>query len=150
MVDPAQFNEIAIANRSGYVVKLRDIGHAEDSYEEPTTAARLNGEPAVTLVVSKQSGENTVATADEVKARLKEIQPLCRKTSTSQIINDQSIFIKAAVDNIKQHLIEGSIFAVDHHFPVPGQHPHHADRGGRDSDVDHLHLRADGRRWASR
>ncbi len=56
-----------------YVVKLRDIGHAEDSQEEPTTAARLNGEPAVTMVVSKQSGQNTVATADALKARLKEI-----------------------------------------------------------------------------
>src|SRR6266849_61095 len=74
LVDPAQFDEIAIARRGSYVVKLRDVGRAEDSEEEPTTAARLNGNPAVTLVVSKQSGENTVATADGVKARLKEIQ----------------------------------------------------------------------------
>ena len=45
MVDPAQFNQIAIATRNGYVVKVRDIGYAEDSYEEPTTAARLDGVP---------------------------------------------------------------------------------------------------------
>ena len=44
LVDPAQFDEIAIATRGPYVVKLRDIGHAEDSEEEPTTAARLNGD----------------------------------------------------------------------------------------------------------
>ena len=68
VTDPAQFNQIAIANRNGYVVKVSDIGYAEDSYEEPRTAARLDGVPAVTLVVSKQSGENTVATADEVQA----------------------------------------------------------------------------------
>ena len=58
LVDPAQFNEIAIARRGTYVVKLKDIGRAEDSEQEPVTAARLNGRPAVTLVVSKQSGEN--------------------------------------------------------------------------------------------
>ena len=66
----------------------------------------------MTLVVAKQSGENTVATADGVQQRLKEIAGArCRKTFTREIIGDQSVFIKAAVDNIKHHLIEGSIFA---------------------------------------
>jgi hydrophobic/amphiphilic exporter-1 (mainly G- bacteria), HAE1 family len=68
VAEAAQFNQIAIANRNGYVVKVSDIGYAEDSYEEPSSAARLDGVPAVTLVVAKQSGENTVATADEVRA----------------------------------------------------------------------------------
>ena len=63
LADPAQFNEIAVATRGPYPVKLRDIGHAEDSQEEATTASRLNGEPSVTLIVSKQSGTNAVATA---------------------------------------------------------------------------------------
>jgi len=112
LVDPAQFNEIAVTRRGSYVVKIRDIGHAEDSEEEPTTAARLNGNPAVTLVVSKQSGENTVATADGVKARLKEIQATLPKDIQIQIINDQSLFIKSAVRSLESHLIEGSILAA--------------------------------------
>ncbi len=109
--DPAQFNQIAIANRDGYVVKVADIGYAEDSYEEPRTSARLNGVAAVTLVVAKQSGENTVATADAITERLKEIQPSLPKDLHTEVIGDQSIFIKAAVSNIKHHLVEGSIFA---------------------------------------
>ncbi len=112
LVDPAQFDEIAVARRGSYVVKIRDIGHAEDSEEEPITAARLNGNPAVTLVVAKQSGENTVATADGVKARLKEIQATLPKDLTIQIINDQSTFIKSAVHSLESHLIEGSILAA--------------------------------------
>jgi len=112
LVDPAQFDEIAVTRRGSYVVKIRDIGHAEDSEEEPTTAARLNGNPAVTLVVSKQSGENTVATADGVKARLKEIQATLPKDIKIEIINDQSLFIKSAVRSLESHLIEGSILAA--------------------------------------
>jgi HAE1 family hydrophobic/amphiphilic exporter-1 len=112
LVDPAQFDEIAIATRGPYVVKLRDIGHAEDSEEEPTTAARLNGEPSVTLVVSKQSGQNTVATADAIKQRLKEIAPLLPKDLHIEIVNDQSIFIKNAVHALESHLIEGSFLAA--------------------------------------
>ncbi len=111
VVNAAQFNQIAVVNRNGYVVKVSDIGYAEDSYEEPRTSARLNGVPAVTLVVAKQSGENTVATANEVKERLKEIGATLPKDVQTQVIGDQSMFIEAAVDSIKHHLVEGSIFA---------------------------------------
>jgi HAE1 family hydrophobic/amphiphilic exporter-1 len=112
LVDPAQFNEIPIVTRGAYVVKLRDIGHAEDSQEEPTTAARLNGDPAVTMVVSKQSGQNTVAAAEALKARIKQVEAALPKDIHIQITNDQSTFIKAAVRSLEQHLIEGSILAA--------------------------------------
>ena len=112
LVDPAQFDEIAIARRGSYVVKLRDIGRAEDSEEETTTAARLNGEPAVTLTINKQSGENTVATADGIRTRLQEIQSQLPKDIRVQIVNDQSLFIKSALRSLEEHLIEGSILAA--------------------------------------
>ncbi len=111
IIDVTQFNNIAVATRAGHVVTVSDIGYAEDSYEEPRTTSRLNGVPAVTLVVSKQSGENTVATAAAVKERLKEISATLPRDVKTQIIGDQSVFIEAAVDSIKHHLIEGSIFA---------------------------------------
>src|SRR5450755_2912686 len=111
ITDAEQFNQITVATREGYVVKVSDIGKAEDSYEEPRSAARLDGVPAVTLIVAKQSGVNTVATADEVKERLKEISATLPPDVKAQVISDQSVFIKAAVDNIKRHLIEGSFFA---------------------------------------
>jgi len=107
-----QFDEIGVANRGAYTVKVKDIGHAEDSYQEPRTASRMDGVPAVTLVVAKQSGENTVATADEVRARLKDIKAALPKDINAEVVSDQSVFIKAAVDNIKHHLVLGSLFAA--------------------------------------
>ena len=108
VLDAAQFNQITVAARNGYIVKVADIGFAEDSYEEPRTSARLDGVPAVTLVVAKQSGENTVATADEVKSRLQQLSATLPKDVRTQVIGDQSTFIKAAVENIKRHLIEAA------------------------------------------
>jgi HAE1 family hydrophobic/amphiphilic exporter-1 len=112
IVDSTQFSQITVATRNGYVVKVADIGFAEDSYEEPRSAARLDGVPSVTLIVAKQSGVNTVATADEVKSRLAEISATLPPDIKARVISDQSVFIKAAVDNIKHHLIEGSFFAA--------------------------------------
>ncbi|HYA16893.1 MAG TPA: efflux RND transporter permease subunit [Bryobacteraceae bacterium] len=111
ITDPAQFSQVAIANRNGYVVKVSDIGTAEDSWVEPVTSARLDGVPAVMLVVSKQSGENTVATAKDIKERLAEIAPTLPKDVHWQIIGDQSIFIEQAIHAIREHLVEGALFA---------------------------------------
>ncbi|MFN2576565.1 MAG: efflux RND transporter permease subunit [Pyrinomonadaceae bacterium] len=110
--DPAQFNNLAIANRGAYSVKLSDIGYVEDGAEEQRTEARLNGQPAVTLVISKQSGQNTVAVADAVKERLDEIRLTLPRDVKTQLVGDQTIFIKAALHAINLHLVEGSILAA--------------------------------------
>jgi hydrophobic/amphiphilic exporter-1 (mainly G- bacteria), HAE1 family len=112
IVKPEEFNELVVANRGTYSVKLSDIGYAEDGAEEPRTEARLNGQPAVTLIVSKQSGQNTVAIADAVKERLNEIQKTLPPGFKTQVVGDQSIFIKASIESIRTHLIEGSILAA--------------------------------------
>src|SRR5436305_847885 len=110
--DPAQFNNLVVANRGPYAVKLSDIGYVEDGAEEQRTEARLNGQPAVTLVVSKQSGQNTVAVADAVKERLEELKLTLPRDVKTQLVVDQTIFIKAAVHAINLHLVEGSILAA--------------------------------------
>ncbi|HMH42756.1 MAG TPA: efflux RND transporter permease subunit, partial [Pyrinomonadaceae bacterium] len=110
--DPAQFNNLVVASRGNYSVKLSDIGYVEDGAEEQRTEARLNGQPAVTLVVSKQSGQNTVAVADAVKERLAEIEPTLPPGVKTQLVGDQTIFIKAALHAINLHLVEGSILAA--------------------------------------
>ncbi|MBP1621992.1 MAG: acriflavin resistance protein [Acidobacteria bacterium] len=110
--NPADFNNVAIANRNGYTVKVSDIGQALDSSEEPTTAVRLDGEPAVQIAVYKQSGTNTVEVAEAVKERLAQVEESLPKDVRVQIISDQSIFVKAAIDNIRNHLFEGSLLAA--------------------------------------
>ncbi|MGQ0540314.1 MAG: efflux RND transporter permease subunit [Blastocatellia bacterium] len=109
--DPKEFDNVVVATRGEYQVKVKDIGRTEDGAEEIRSEARLNGQPAVTLVVSKQSGQNTVAVAKEIKARLKEIEPTLPKNFQMRIIGDNSIFIENSVASLEEHLILGSIFA---------------------------------------
>jgi hydrophobic/amphiphilic exporter-1 (mainly G- bacteria), HAE1 family len=109
---PEDFNDIVVANRGGYNVKVKDLGYVEDGTEEVRTEARLDGNPAVVLVVSKQSGTNTVNVADEVKARLAEIAPTLPPGYKIQMVGDNSLFIKAAIGSVEEHLIVGSILAA--------------------------------------
>ena len=108
---PAEFDEIVVAARGDYQVKVKDIGHTEDGAEEIRSEARLNGRPAVTLIVSKQSGQNTVAVAHGIKERLAEIAPTLPPSYQMRIIGDNSIFIENSVGALEEHLVLGSIFA---------------------------------------
>src|SRR5215213_8248507 len=112
VTDPASFNDLVVTTRGNYQVKVSDVGYVEDGAEEQRTQAMLNGQPAVTLVVSKQSGQNTVQVADAVKEKLREILPTMPPGFKTQIVGDQSIFIKASLESIETHLIEGGILAA--------------------------------------
>ena len=105
------FNNVVVADRGGYQVKVRDIANVEDGAEELRSEARLNGSPAVTLVVAKQSGQNTVAVADALTERLEEIRPGLPDGYELRIVADNSRFIEASLGAIEEHLILGSLFA---------------------------------------
>ena len=53
-----------------------------------------------------------MAVADAVKERLLEIQRTLPPGFKTQVVGDQSIFIKASIESIQKHLIEGSILAA--------------------------------------
>ncbi len=108
---PEDFNDIVVATVNGYAVKIRDVAQVVDGAEEQRTVSTLNGEPAVTLLVTKQSGTNTVAIADAVKERLEEIKPMLPAGVVARVTRDQSVFIKASLHAINEHLLLGGLFA---------------------------------------
>ncbi|MGE5173579.1 MAG: efflux RND transporter permease subunit, partial [Betaproteobacteria bacterium] len=72
---PAAFNDLVIAYRHGRLIKLKDVGYAEDGLEDERSLTRFDGKTAVGLSVKRQSGENTVAVAERVKAAVAAIKP---------------------------------------------------------------------------
>ena len=111
LTDPKEFADIIVATKDGYPIKISDIGRVEDTAEEQRSVSTLDGRPAVTLQVTKQSGQNTVAIADEVKSKLEELKKTLPPGVTAQVTRDQSIFIKASLHAINEHLVLGAFFA---------------------------------------
>jgi HAE1 family hydrophobic/amphiphilic exporter-1 len=109
---PADFNNIVVANRDGYPIKISDIGHSEDGVEDELTAGRLNDKPALLLEVRRQSGTNTVDIVNAVKARLAELKKGLPAGYSLDVVRDQSIFILASFHTIREHLILGSLLAA--------------------------------------
>jgi len=109
--DARDFDDLVIARRGDTVVRLSDLASVRDATKEVRTLARLNGTPAVVLQVQRQSGENTVDVIDKIKALLPKCQGLLPDDVEVAVIQDQSRYIRAALHEIEQHLIWGSILA---------------------------------------
>ena len=103
-----EFNELIVAHVGDRPLRVRDLGWAEDGVVEPRTLARLNGANAVQLVVRKQSGENTVALIDRVKAELERLRTVLPNDVDMRVIRDQSRFIKASIETVRLHLWLGA------------------------------------------
>src|SRR5262249_33433429 len=77
--------------------------------EEPRTLARLDGVNAVSLVVQKQSGTNTVKVVDDLKKRLADVRKTLPPDIETVVIKDQSRFIKKSIEEVKFHLVLAAI-----------------------------------------
>lgn len=107
-----QFDDIIIAWRHGQPIRVRDVGRSEDGEQEPRTLARLDGANAVTLVVQKQSGTNTLDVIRVTKARLEELKKTLPGDVELQVIRDQSIFIEGSIHEVKKHLLLGALLVA--------------------------------------
>ena len=105
------FNDLIVADFKGSPVRVRDVATVADAEEEPRTLSRLNGSNAVSLLIRKQSGTNTVAVVDRVKARLAEVQKGLPQDIQFQIVRDLSRFIKRSFHEVQDHLLLGGLLA---------------------------------------
>jgi len=108
---PEAFNDLIVADFKGGPVRVHDIGTVVDGEEEPRTLSRLNGQNAVSLVIRKQSGTNTVAVVDAVKAKLAEIKPGLPQDIRFEVVRDMSRFIRRSFEEVKDHLLLGGLLA---------------------------------------
>ncbi len=105
------FNSIVITSVNGTPIHISDIATVEDTGEYMRTASFLNGKPAVTLVVKKQSGTNTVEVVKNIRERLKSVRSIIPQGVETKIVGDQSEFIQSSVDTVREHLMLGALLA---------------------------------------
>ncbi|MBI4521031.1 MAG: efflux RND transporter permease subunit, partial [Gemmatimonadetes bacterium] len=70
----ADVRTAVITSLGGRLVRLADVAAVRDTYEEPTSYYRIDGRPAISFADLREVGTNTVKVADQVKARLAELE----------------------------------------------------------------------------
>ena len=113
-----EFRDVIVAVRENKdtkeksIIRIRDVAEVKDEWEEERGLSRLDGDAAISLIVQKQSGGNTVAVADAVKARLKQIETNLPADIRVAVIRDQSKFIKGSIEEVKFHLLLASFLVT--------------------------------------
>jgi len=87
---PSEIFSIVAFVRDGKPVYLRDLAFIRDSFKDPLTRSRINGQKSVTLAVQKRSGENIVRVTDEVKRAIEEMRPLLPPSLKIDLTSDMS------------------------------------------------------------
>ncbi len=94
------------------VIKLDDLANVFMGYEDQKSAVYINGEPGVNIYVQKQTGTNSVETADNVILRVKEINKTLPKGVKVEIISDTTEIIRATLKQVFLSAIIGAALAM--------------------------------------
>ncbi|NSL51005.1 efflux RND transporter permease subunit [Calidifontibacillus erzurumensis] len=97
---------------SGGSIALKNIAVIEDTYEDVTHLAYLNGKPSLGISITKATGGNTVEVAEAVYKEMELIKEKLPKGIELAVIMDTSEYIKDSINTVAEHALLGLIFAV--------------------------------------
>lgn len=93
-------------------VRLKDVADVRQGYKEREAVIRSAGHEAVELAIYKEGDANTVSTADALEQRLEIIRKEMPKDIEMTAVEDQSVFIRHAIKDVKVDAVIGGLLSV--------------------------------------
>ena len=109
---PREIEGVAIKRKGDRPVFVRDVARVVDTFAERDTYARMNGEPAVSLSVTKRAGANILEVADAIKALVAEQAKRWPRGVTFKVLADQSRFIHDTVKDLENNIYAALILVI--------------------------------------
>ncbi|MBB3995381.1 multidrug efflux pump [Sulfitobacter undariae] len=98
--------------RGNAVVTFGDVATIRRTFEDPSSFARINGQPALALEVTKRSGANIIDTVDQVKARVEELRVDWPDNIEITYLQDQSKQVKDMLSDLEANVIAAVILVM--------------------------------------
>ncbi len=108
----SEIADLVTKSEDGLPVYIRDVAQVTYGFAEPTSYARLNAKPCVSLSVIKRSGENLIEISDRVKDLLVTLQPTFPNGTSTSIQGDQSEDIRMMVKDLENNIMSGLILVI--------------------------------------
>ncbi len=109
---PADFKQLVVSQSGGRIVRLGDLADVKDSTEEPRSYAAYNDEEAVGFDILKSTGFSTTKVANDVRAKVQELQRELPAGVTLRVVQDGGERVDASVRGVEEALIEGAALTV--------------------------------------
>lgn len=94
------------------VVTFGDVAMLQRTFKDPTGFARINGEPALVLEVSKRSGANIIETIDKIQALIDEARPRLPDALEIRYIMDQSEEVQDILSDLLNNVMTAIVLVI--------------------------------------
>ncbi len=105
----SELGNLPIKTVNGAMVYMRDVANVHDGNSPQTSIVHVDGSRSVLMSVLKNGSTSTLAIVDGIKEKLQDIKAALPANLTVLPINDQSLFVRAAIHGVA---LEGAIAAA--------------------------------------
>jgi multidrug efflux pump len=110
--DPKDYLDTVVSYQNGAPVFLRDVARVTQSAQNTEQGAWYNKTPAIILNVQRQPGANVIATVDQIKRILPQLESTLPAGMHVDIVNDSTGEIRASVSDAAFELVLAVILVV--------------------------------------
>ncbi|RKY42020.1 MAG: AcrB/AcrD/AcrF family protein [Candidatus Makaraimicrobium thalassicum] len=93
------------------LVLVKDIAEVRDTFKERSSFSRYNGEKNVSLSIQKQAQANTTQVINKIRGSFKRLKKMLPEDIKMEVIYDQSIFIRDAINGVRDAALQGGVLA---------------------------------------
>ena len=101
---PAEYRALVVKTINGNVIHLSDVATVVEGTRNSNSAAWYNLQPAVLLVITKQTNANVIDTVDRINELLPEIQKWVPAGIDINVVSDRTLTIRASVHDMQATL----------------------------------------------
>ncbi len=103
--------QTVIATVDGAPIRVGDVANVQQGFQDIWRYVEVDGQPSIQFRIRKQTGANTVAVSREIHREVERINRL-RSDLELVVVSDESDFIQASIDNVRNATIWGGILAI--------------------------------------
>ena len=108
----ADYARLIVGYQQGAAVRLSDVARVYATVEDVYVSGSLNGQPSVTLGVTRQAGANMLQTLDAIKAQLPALQVLVPGDVDLVPVIDRSASIRASLHSTEETLLVAVLLVI--------------------------------------
>lgn len=97
---------------AGEKIYVRDIATLRDTIKDVTLDEKINGEEGVRIMISKQSGGNTVQICEDLNKEMEKIKKTLPSDIEVEVIYDSSEDIQNSINSLQESILYALLFVV--------------------------------------
>ncbi|RJE79797.1 efflux RND transporter permease subunit [Paracoccus sp. JM45] len=112
VVRPTEVMSIPVLVDGNTVLRVQDLAEVRQTFKDPTSFARIDGQPALAIDVRKSAGSNVIDTVAAVRAIVEENTADWPDQVNVVFLNDQSIEMRDLLSDLQNNVIAAVVLVM--------------------------------------